>query len=86
MATDWTSIFYFITALAPIIDQVIILVEKLLKKSSGPEKKEAAVKTIKAFLPPSFESIPDINEIISNSVDQRVALYNNSGKFKHRSK
>lgn len=86
MSTDWTAILAFITALVPIIDQVITWIERLLKTKTGAEKKEAATKIINAALPAAAQAIPDIADIISKSIDQRVAIYNQAGKFKHKGK
>ncbi len=84
MAMDLIAILAFITALMPLIDQVILWIEKLFPKKSGTEKKDAATKTINALMPASVQAIPDIAEVVSKSIDQRVAIYNQSGKFKHK--
>lgn len=84
MAMDLIAILAFITALMPLIDQVVLWIEKLFPKKSGIEKKDAATKTINALMPASVQAIPDIAEVVSKSIDQRVAIYNQSGKFKHK--
>jgi hypothetical protein len=86
MATDFVAIIALITALMPIIDQVVLWIEKLFPKKTGREKKEAATKTINALMPACTQVIPDLPEIISRSIDQRVSIYNQSGKFKHDTK
>jgi uncharacterized membrane protein len=84
MATDWVAIMAFIAALMPIIDQVIAWIERLLKNSTGAEKKVAATKTINALMPAAALALSDYNDIVSKSIDQRVAIFNQSGKFKHK--
>lgn len=81
---DLIAILAFITALMPLIDQVVLWIEKLFPKKTGIEKKDAATKTINALMPASVQAIPDIAEVVSKSIDQRVAIYNQAGKFKHK--
>lgn len=84
MALDLAAILAIIAALAPLIDQVITWIERLFPKKTGEQKKDAATKTINALMPASAKAIPDIADIISGSIDQRVAIYNQAGKFKHK--
>ena len=84
MAMDLAAILALIAALSPLIDQIITWIERLFPKKTGVEKKDAATKTINALMPASAQAIPDIAEVISKSIDQRVAIYNQSGKFKHK--
>jgi hypothetical protein len=84
MALDLAAILAFITAIMPLIDQVITWIEKLFPNSTGIEKKAAATKTLSALMPAAAMAIPDLPEIISKSIDQQVAIKNQAGKFKHK--
>ena len=81
---DLAAILAFITAIMPLIDQVITWIEKLFPNSTGVEKKAAATKTLTALIPSAALGIPDIAEVVSKSIDQRVAILNQAGKFKHK--
>lgn len=84
MATDIAAILALVTALMPLIDQVITWIERLFPKKTGVEKKDAATKTINALMPASIQAIPDIADVVSKTIDQRVGIYNQAGKFKHK--
>lgn len=84
MAMDIAAILAIAAALMPLIDQVITWIERLFPKKTGAEKKDAATKTINALMPAAAQAIPDIADVISKSIDQRVAIYNQAGKFKHK--
>ncbi|MCJ7805595.1 hypothetical protein MUP46_03035 [Patescibacteria group bacterium] len=84
MALDLAAILAIIAALSPLIDQVITWIERLFPKAQGTVKKDAATKTINALMPAAAQGIPDIAEVISKSIDQRVTILNQAGKFKHK--
>lgn len=86
MPTNWGAIIPLIDIIVKVVDQVIIWIEKMWKGKTGTEKKEAATKAVNALLPHAKEGIVEMKDIISETIDARVAAFNLAGKFKHTKK
>jgi len=86
MAWDAASIIGLITALMPIMDQVVKWIEQLFPKSAGSAKKAVAVSVIDAVMPAGITKGPEAQEVISKMIDERVAALNELGVLKHKKK
>jgi hypothetical protein len=86
MAWDVAAIIALITAMMPIIDQVIKWIEKLFPKATGVAKKKMAMDVIAAVSPESVGKGTEQSDAISKLIDERVAVLNKTGVLKHKEK
>jgi hypothetical protein len=86
MAWDVAAIMALITALMPIIDQVIKWIEKLFPKGTGAAKKAKATEVLAALMPAGATKGADAEAVVSKLIDQRVAALNETGVLRHKKK
>lgn len=86
MATDIAGLFQLAMLMMPLIDQVIKLIERLFPKIPGAAKKVKAMEVLKAVMPETGAKGAEAEELQSKLIDQRVAMMNEAGVFKHSKK
>jgi hypothetical protein len=86
MAWDVAAILALITALIPVVDQVIKWIEKLFPTATGTAKKLAATNVLNAVIPGDQIQSLEGKEVVSKLIDQRVAALNAAGTLKHKGK